>query len=75
MFDLTIFMNSNVNDCIERLKIRNQCIPGYTPQEICERCERVDRANAMIVSKSKSRAHFIVESITETKPDVNRNEE
>jgi pantothenate kinase len=27
-FDLTIFLNSDVDVCIERVKIRNRCIPG-----------------------------------------------
>jgi pantothenate kinase len=66
IFDLTVFIDANVNDCIDRLKIRNQCIPGYTPQEICLRCETVDRANAMIVVQSKRRAHVTVPSVTTT---------
>jgi pantothenate kinase len=41
MFDLTIFIDANVDACVERLKIRNQCIPGYTPQEICLRVKRL----------------------------------
>jgi hypothetical protein len=66
IFDLTIFIDANVNDCIDRLKIRNQCIPGYTPPEICLRCETVNRANAMIVVQSKRRAHVTVQSVTTT---------
>jgi pantothenate kinase len=62
MFDYTIFMNADVDVCIERVKIRNQCIPGYTPEEIVVRCEKVDRINAMTVMRSKYRADVIVES-------------
>ena len=61
-FDYSIFVNANVDVCIERLKIRNQCIPGYTKEEIEIRCEAVDRANAMIVERSKARASLCVDS-------------
>lgn len=56
-------MNADVDVCIERVKIRNQCIPGYTPEEIAERCEKVDRVNAMTVMRSKARADVIVDSL------------
>lgn len=62
LFDVSIFINSNVDDCIERVKIRNQCIPGYTREEIEIRCEKVDRVNAMTVMKSKARADIVVEA-------------
>mmetsp|Transcript_17475 Transcript_17475/g.29019 ORF Transcript_17475/g.29019 Transcript_17475/m.29019 type:complete len:534 (-) Transcript_17475:26-1627(-) len=62
IFDYSIFVNADVDACIERLKIRNKCIPGYTEEEIETRCEVVDRTNAMIVDKSKSRASKVVES-------------
>jgi pantothenate kinase len=62
MFDLTIFMDSDVDVCMERVKIRNQCIPGYAPEEIEERCEKVDRVNAMTVMRSKARADVVVGS-------------
>jgi len=62
VFDLTIFMESDIDICIDRLKIRNQCIPGYTPEEIAIRCEQVDRVNAMTVVKSKHRADIVVKS-------------
>lgn len=62
MFDYKIFMNSDIDVCIERVKIRNQCIPGYTPEEIAERCEKVDRVNALTVFRSKSRADVVVQS-------------
>jgi len=62
MFDYTIFMNADIDVCIERVKIRNLCIPGYTPEEIEVRCEVVDRVNALTVLRSKYRADVIVES-------------
>lgn len=61
-FDYRIFMNADIDICIERVKIRNQCIPGYTPEEIEVRCEVVDRVNALTVMRSKYRADVVVES-------------
>jgi len=63
MLDFSIFMDSDLEVCIERVKIRNRCIPGYTPEEIVERAETVDRANAMTVLNSKHRADVVVESL------------
>lgn len=63
LFDLKVFMDSDIDNCMERLKIRNMCIPGYTQEEIAIRCEKVDRVNAMTVFKSKSRADVIVKSV------------
>jgi pantothenate kinase len=63
VFDCNLFVHADVDACIERLKIRNKCIPGYTEEEIVTRCEIVDRANAMLVDKSKKRADLIVESV------------
>jgi pantothenate kinase len=60
IFDLTIFLNTPLEVCLERVKIRNQCIPGYTPEEIVVRTEIVDRANAMKVVASRERASYIV---------------
>ncbi|CAD7928890.1 unnamed protein product [Amoebophrya sp. A120] len=48
-----------VDEAVERLKIRNQCIPGYTKEEIFARCEEVDRSNANLVAKSM---HAVVEN-------------
>lgn len=62
LFDLTIFVNANVDTCIDRLKSRNKCIPGYTPEEIDIRCDAVDRVNAMTVMGSRNRADLVVES-------------
>lgn len=63
IFDYTVFIDANVDACISRLKVRNQCIPGYTKEEIEIRCEEVDRVNAMVVLKSKEYANLIVKSI------------
>ena len=63
IFDLTIHMNSNLEFCMERVKIRNQCIPGYTKEEIFERVDRVDRANALTVLQGQSRADVVVDSL------------
>jgi pantothenate kinase len=62
-FDYNIFVDADVDTCIERLKIRNKCIPGYTEDEIEMRCEEVDRVNAMTVDRSKKRADLVVESV------------
>ncbi|KAG7355982.1 phosphoribulokinase / uridine kinase family protein [Nitzschia inconspicua] len=48
--DWTIFIEADVDVCIDRLKERNKCIPGYTPEEIEVRCEEVDRVNAELAS-------------------------
>lgn len=60
MFDRRIFLDSKVDTCIGRLKIRNQCIPGYSPEELLLRCEKVDRANAELCLTTKWRADWIV---------------
>jgi pantothenate kinase len=41
-FDLTIFVDADLDLCVERLKERNKCIPGYSPEEIHIRCNAVD---------------------------------
>jgi len=64
LFDLTIFLESNVDNCMERVKIRNRCIPGYTPEEIDVRTDVVDRSNAMTVIRSKHLADVVVQSTT-----------
>lgn len=48
--DWTIFIEADVDICIDRLKQRNKCIPGYTPEQIEVRCEEVDRVNAELAS-------------------------
>lgn len=63
-FDVTIYINADVDTCVQRLKIRNKCIPGYTPEEIDRRCDIVDRSNAMLVlGQSKDRAMYVVDSV------------
>jgi pantothenate kinase len=61
LFDATIFIKSDISQCVERLKIRNKCIPGYTAKEIEIRCEAVDRKNAETVTQDASRAHITVQ--------------
>jgi Panthothenate kinase len=63
MFDLTVFIKADVDKCIDRLKVRNLCIPGYSKEEILIRCDKVDRENALIVLDSMHRADVIVDSI------------
>ena len=65
-FDYSIFIESDLEACVERLKIRNRVIPGYTPKEIDVRVEKVDRVNAMTVLRSKDRAECVVQSATES---------
>ena len=50
--DLAVYMESDLEQCIARLKVRNQCIPGYTKEEILKRCDEVDRGNARKVIES-----------------------
>jgi pantothenate kinase len=52
-FDFIVYIKIDVDTCVARLKSRNKCIPGYTPEEIEIRCEIVDRKNAETVEKSK----------------------
>ncbi|CAJ1946384.1 unnamed protein product [Cylindrotheca closterium] len=51
-FDHIVYIEVDVDTCVARLKERNKCIPGYTPEEIEIRCEVVDRANAETVVRS-----------------------
>ena len=62
LFDHRIYIDADLEACIDRLKVRNKCIPGYTPEEIDLRCDRVDRANALTVQLSKGRADEVVTS-------------
>jgi pantothenate kinase len=63
-FDLTVSIHADIDKCVHRLKVRNRIIPGYTPEEIDIRCERVDRTNAMTVQKSEVRANYLVHSFS-----------
>eukprot|EP00980_Cylindrotheca_fusiformis_P003364 scaffold747_cov120-Cylindrotheca_fusiformis.AAC.20 len=64
LFDYTIYIDVGVDTCIQRLKARNKCIAGYSPEEIEIRCEVVDRANAEMVEKSRIFASEEVKSGT-----------
>lgn len=62
-FDWTIYVEADVDSCIARLKERNKSIPGYTPEEIEERCEIVDKANCEAAHESAAKfANQIVTS-------------
>ncbi len=63
LFDITVFIDANVDVCVDRLKVRNLCIPGYTQEEILIRCEQVDRVNAMTVLQCREKADFVVKSV------------
>ena len=63
LFDFHIFVDADLDKCIDRLKQRNKCIPGYTAEEIEKRCDKVDRANAILVQQSRIGADKIVQSI------------
>lgn len=60
IFDRRIYLDNAIEVCIARVKERNKAIPGYTAEEIEVRCERVDRANAIIVQASSARADEVV---------------
>jgi pantothenate kinase len=62
-FDLKVYIDADLEACMDRLKIRNQCIPGYTADEIAERVDAVDRVNAHTVIRTKSRADLVVKSV------------
>lgn len=61
-FDYIVYISIDVDVCVARLKERNKSIPGYTAEEIEIRCEVVDRANAMIVERSRIHATEEVKS-------------
>ena len=60
-----VYIEADLDICIQRLKQRNQCLPGYnSPKEIELRCEVVDRVNAVTVERSSQYAHEHVVSVT-----------
>ena len=61
VFDLKVYIDADLDKCIEALKVRNLCIPGYTKEEIEKRCDAVDRQNATHVLASKGRADTVVD--------------
>jgi len=54
--DLCVYIDDDLNECVERLKVRNLCIPGYTKEEMIRRVENVDRNNCELVQGSKAHA-------------------
>jgi len=63
-FDFSVFVDANIDVCMERLKVRNRVIPGYSAEEVASRVDAVDRSNALVVQKSKIRADLIVQAAT-----------
>lgn len=63
-FDFTVYIDTDLTTCLDRLKWRNQSIPGYTVREIIARVDAVDRVNALTVQASRHRAHLVVPSTT-----------
>ena len=62
-FDWTIYIESDIEMCITRLKERNKILPGYTAEQIEVRCDEVDRANAETAAVgAKKYASQIVQS-------------
>ena len=60
-FDETIYIDMDLTICMDRLKKRNLCLPGYTtPEEIYQRVDIVDHQNARIVQQTKHLANTIV---------------
>ena len=60
LFDLRIFIESDIDECVARLKVRNKVIPGYTPEEIDIRCDAVDRKNAELIVRDAHKADMRV---------------
>lgn len=63
IFDLSIFVEADLDKCMDRVKVRNLVIPGYTPDEIRARVDAVDRVNAMTVIESSAHADIVVRSV------------
>ena len=68
LFDVSYYIRIDVDACVARLKIRNRCIPGYTPDEIDIRCDAVDRVNAEMVALDGQRADFVVDTAVVADP-------
>jgi pantothenate kinase len=66
LVNYTIGIESNLEQCIATLKVRNKCIPGYTAEEIDVRCEVVDRKNAELVKGTISTADLVVQGYDPT---------
>lgn len=57
---MSIYLDADIDVCTERLKLRNQCIPGYTHDAIAKRVEAVDRVNAVTVQGTRHWADKVV---------------
>jgi len=57
------YVHVDVNVCTERLKVLNKCLPGFSPEEVEGRCEKVDRFNAMTIERSMKFANIVVYSL------------
>ena len=61
LMDWTMFVDAPLDVCVQRLKQRNQCIPGYpSPESVAQRVDLVDRINAELVQQTMHRAQVIV---------------
>lgn len=63
LFDISIYIDADLDQCMDRVKVRNKCIPGYTEEEIFARVDAVDRRNAQTVRASKDRADWVFHSV------------
>ena len=70
MFDISIYIKADIQDCVAKLKIRNQCIPGYSPEEIDIRCEKVDRSNAIAAQKTEMSADYRVDGFNQKQANI-----
>ena len=55
-------MDCPIDVCLDRVKLRNRCIPGYTEEEIFARVDAIDRKNFLTVISSKHRADVVVDT-------------
>ena len=62
-FDHKVFLDADIDLCIEALKERNKCIKGYTEEEVATRCEVVDRKNAEVAAETKANANIVVAGV------------
>jgi pantothenate kinase len=69
LFDFGIYLDVDIEVCMQRVKIRNTCIPGYTKEELWKRVDVVDYQNALIVERSRVRAHAVVRPAPTTGSD------
>ena len=60
MLDLKVFLDTPLGECLNRVKRRNLCLPGYTEEEILVRVDLVDRVNAEYVISAEREASVLV---------------